>query len=185
MTAHVALRERSPIETNRLGLWLFFYSESFLFAAFIAARFFLVGISDSGEVDQPLGALMTVLLLLSSVTAFRARRAIAQGRRQDFVRALALTGLLGIVFLIGVGIEWATAGFSKDDAWGTAFFSLTGLHAGHVLSGVVALGLVAWLGARGHFSRESYWGVEATTKYWTFIDVVWIFVYVSLYLLRG
>lgn len=185
MAATVALHEPSPLEVRRLGLWFFFFSESFLFAAFIAARFFLVSIPDSGEVDQPLGLLMTVLLLVSSVTAFRGRAAMAQGRRPDFVRALVLTMLLGLAFLVGVGIEWATAPFAKEDAWGTAFFSITGLHAAHVLSGIAALGLVAWLGARGHFSRESYWGVEATTKYWTFIDAVWVFIYVSLYLLRS
>lgn len=174
-----------PLAVERLGLWLFFSSESFLFAAFLAARFYLVGIPDSGPVDQPLGVLMTVLLLASSLTAFRARNAIAQGRRGSCVRELVLTALLGLAFLVLVGIEWATADFSKADAWGTAFFSITGLHAAHVLSGVAALGLVAWSVARGRFSRDSYWGVEATTKYWTFIDVVWIAIYVSLYLLRS
>lgn len=186
MVADVALSERSSsLAVNRLGLWFFFFSESFLFAAFIAGRFYLVGIPESGKVDQPLGVVMTILLLVSSFTAFRARTAIAQDRRESCVRSLWLTALLGLAFLVSVGIEWATAEFSKEDAWGTAFFSITGLHAAHVLSGVVALGLVAWAAARGGFSRASYWGVEATTKYWTFIDVVWIFIYISLYVLRS
>ncbi len=187
MAASVAAIHERPgtLEVDRLGLWFFFASESFLFAAFIAGRFYLVGIADAGKVNQGLGALMTVILIVSSFTAFRGRSAIACGERPSFVRWVMLTALLGLAFLVLVGIEWATAEFARENAWGTAFLSVTGLHAAHVASGVGALALVARLGARGHFSRDSYWGVEATTKYWTFVDVVWLFIYASLYLLRN
>jgi cytochrome c oxidase subunit 3 len=60
---------------------------------------------------------------------------------------------------------------------------MTGVHASHVISGIVILALLYWLGRRGHFSAESHWGVEASIKYWHFVDVVWVFFYPILYLM--
>jgi cytochrome c oxidase subunit 3 len=81
-------------------------------------------------------------------------------------------------------VEWTTAEFSLSDPYGTAFFSMTGLHAGHVVSGIIMLTMVYWLGRRGHFSAERHWGVEGTIKYWHYVDVVWVFFYPTLYLVN-
>jgi cytochrome c oxidase subunit 3 len=94
------------------------------------------------------------------------------------------TIILGLVFVVGVGFEWASADFSPSDPYGTAFFSMTGLHATHVISGIVMLLMVGYLASRGHFTEESQWGVEATVKYWHFVDVVWVFFYPILYLME-
>jgi len=166
---------------NQLGLWLFFASESFLFAALATARFYLAGTSHPG-VNQPLGLAITSVLLLSSLTAYRAEAAMAEGDRASFLRFLLATMMLGLVFVGGVGIEWSTAEFDVSEPYGTAFFSMTGLHASHVLSGIVMLGLVYRLGQMGHFSADHHWGVEAVIKYWHFVDVVWVFFYPALYL---
>jgi cytochrome c oxidase subunit 3 len=167
---------------NQLGLWLFDFSESFLFAPLVTARYALAGTDRPEELNQALGLAITSVLLLSSLTAYRAEAAIAQGDRPAFLRFLFATILLGLIFVAGVGMEWSTAEFSLSDPYGTAFFSMTGLHASHVISGIVMLGLVYALGRRGHFSAESHWGVEATVKYWHFVDVVWVFFYPILYL---
>ncbi|HXH21163.1 MAG TPA: cytochrome c oxidase subunit 3 [Dehalococcoidia bacterium] len=169
---------------NQVGLWLFFLSESFLFAALLSARFYLAGFKASEHVDQLLGLAITLVLVCSSFTAYMSETAIARGDRANFMRFLLATIFLGIVFAVGVGFEWSEAHFSIHEPYGTAFFSMTGLHASHVISGVVMLAIVAYLGARGHFSAESHWGVEATIKYWHFVDVVWVFFYPALYLVN-
>ncbi len=168
---------------NQLGLWLFFFSEAFLFAALLTARFYLAGTDRPGELNQALGLAITLVLIMSSLTAYRAETAIAHGDRSAFLGNLLATILLGMVFVAGVGIEWSTAEFHPSDPYGTAFFSMTGLHASHVISGIVMLILVYLLGVRGHFSAERYWGVEAVIKYWHFVDVVWVFFYPALYLI--
>jgi cytochrome c oxidase subunit 3 len=168
---------------NQLGLWLFFFSESFLFSALATARFVIAGIDRPEELNQVLGLAITSVLLLSSLTAYRAEASIARGDRPAFLRNLLATIVLGLLFVAGVGIEWTTAEFHLSEPYGTAFFSMTGLHASHVVSGIGMLLLVYWLGLRGHFSAERHWGVEATIKYWHFVDVVWVFFYPILYLI--
>ena len=168
---------------NQAGLWLFFLSECFLFSALLTARFVLAGTDRPEELSQLLGLAITSILLLSSLTAYRSEAAIARGDRAAFLRNLLATIALGIVFVAGVGLEWTIAEFELSDPFGTAFFSMTGLHAAHVVSGIVMLAMVYWLGARGRFSADSHWGVEGTIKYWHFVDVVWVFFYPALYLI--
>lgn len=168
---------------NQAGLWLFFLSESFLFAALASARFVLAGTSRP-HVDQQLGLLITSVLLASSLTAFLAEASIARNDRTGFLRYTLATIVLGLLFFVGVAFEWSAAEFGRDEPYGTAFFSMTGLHASHVLSGVVMLAMVFYLGARGHFSAKSHWGAEAVVKYWHFVDMVWVFFYPILYLIN-
>jgi cytochrome c oxidase subunit 3 len=167
---------------NQVGLWLFFVSESFLFAALLSGRFYLAGFSAPEHVDQFLGLVITLILISSSFTAYMSETAMARGDRANFMRFLLATIVLGLAFAVGVGFEWSEAHFGIGEPYGTAFFSMTGLHASHVISGVVMLAIVAYLGARGHFSKDDHWGVEATIKYWHFVDVVWVFFYPALYL---
>ncbi len=164
--------ERRPLKLNQLGLWLFFLSESFLFAALLTARFYIAGVDRPDELNQALGLGITSVLLTSSVTAFLAENAMATGDRKAFSRYLLATIALGCVFVGGVGVEWTGAEFH-----------LTGLHASHVVSGIVILLLVYNLARRGQFSPDSHWGVEASIKYWHFVDVVWVFFYPALYLI--
>jgi cytochrome c oxidase subunit 3 len=182
--AAVAAPDRRRISINHLGLWLFFLSESFLFAALATGRFYVAGLDRPEHLDQLLGLGITSILLVSSLTAYRSEVAMAHGDRKSFFRYLVATIILGLVFVVGVGFEWASADFSPSDPYGTAFFSMTGLHATHVISGIVMLLMVGYLASRGHFTEESHWGVEATVKYWHFVDVVWVFFYPILYLME-
>ncbi len=166
---------------NQLGLWLFFLSETFLFGALLSARFYLAG-TDRPHVNQALGLVITAILLVSSLTAYMSEVSIAKGDRTAFLRYLLATIILGLIFALGVAYEWRTAEFTRSEPYGAAFFSMTGLHASHVISGVGMLAMVYYLGARGHFSAEKHWGVEAVIKYWHFVDVVWVFFYPALYL---
>jgi len=168
---------------RQAGLWLFFLSETFLFAALAAARFYIAGVDRPEELNQLLGLGITSVLLMSSVMAFLAESAMARGDRDGCQRFLLATIGLGLVFVAGVGVEWSTAEFDVSQPYGTAFFSMTGLHASHVISGIVVLALVYRLVSAGHFSKDSHWGVEASIKYWHFVDVVWVFFYPILYLI--
>lgn len=174
--------EHRPLQVNQAGLWFFFLSESFLFTALLSGRFVLAGFKRPENVDQLLGLTITTILITSSFTAYMSETSMARGERQAFLRYLLLTILLGIAFVAGVAREWSTAEFSVAEPFGTAFFSMTGLHASHVVSGIIILMLVYRLGSRGHFSPESHWGAEAAIKYWHFIDVVWVVFYPALYL---
>ncbi len=174
---------------NRWGLWLFLISESFLFAGLLATRFYLWG-GQRPELNQTLGLLLTVILLLSSFFMNRAEVAIAHDDREEFLRSAAVTALLGTVFLVGVvGFEWGwflPAGphvRPTDGAFGAVVYGLTGFHAFHVLTGVLAVLAVWHLGRKGHFSAERHWGVEAVAVYWHFVDLVWVFFYPALYLI--
>lgn len=173
-----------PVRLKRIGLWLFFFSESVLFGLFLSARFFLEGI-EAEHLDQALGLGITIILLLSSVTAYTAETAIEHDRRGIAVLGLVLTILLGLVFAAGVGVEWSTAEFSRHEAFGTVFFSMTGLHASHVVSGIALLVLALIQLLRGRFSSKDHWPISGVVMYWHFVDVVWVFYYPALYLVQG
>jgi cytochrome c oxidase subunit 3 len=169
---------------NSAGLWLFFLSECFLFGSLVAGRFYLAGTDKPEHLDQQLGLAITSILLLSSLTAFTAETAIARGRRGWAGLMLLATIVLGLMFFAGVVFEWSEAHFTQSEPYGTAFFTMTGLHASHVVSGILILALMLLLVMRGRFSPRSYWGFEAGIKYWHFVDVVWVFYYPALYLIN-
>ena len=88
------------------------------------------------------------------------------------------------LFIGGVAMEWTSAEFGPGTPYGTAFFSMTGLHVSHLLSGLVVLVLVYRLGRRGSFSADDHWGATAAVRYWTFVDAMWLLVvFPTLYLL--
>lgn len=174
----------SRLTMNRMGLWLFFVSEAFMFTGILAARFVLLP-GTRPHLNQTLGLITTSVLLLSSYFMYRAETAIGQGRHKDFVWSTFLTMLLGIAFLVGVvGLEWGEAPFGPaDGAEGAVFYFMTGMHAFHVLTGVIFLFVVWNNGRRGKYAQDDHWGVEACALYWHFVDVVWVFFYPALYLI--
>lgn len=176
------------LSLNRLGLWLFMLSESMIFLILLFTRFYLFGLERPEGLNQALGLGVTSILLLSSFTAYRAEAAMAHGDRPTFLWNLLYTLILGTLFLVGVvGVEWPAAmreGITPQEGFGIAFFSMTGMHAFHVLTGVLLLLVVFLNGLRGAYSAEKHWGVEAAVKYWHFVDVVWVFFYPALYLVR-
>lgn len=172
--------------TNRLGLWLFLLSDSFVFGGLLATRFILLGMTRP-HLSQTLGLIVTVVLLVSSFFMNRAETAIEHGDRKGFKTNIIVTLVLGIGFLLGVvGVEWPNAiaegVTASSNTYGAVFFMLTGMHAFHVLTGVIFLLIVLRNGSRGLYDEKHY-PVEAVAVYWHFIDVVWIFFYPALYLI--
>jgi len=176
---------REKLAINRLGLWLFILSDSFVFGGLLVSRFYLLGTQARPHLDQVVGFVVTAVLLTSSFFMNRAEIAMAHGDRKAFLRNTAITLVLGIAFLVGVvGVEWQIAPFgTADGAAASIFYTLTGFHAFHVLTGVIFLAVVLRNGARGLYSPEKHWAVEAAAVYWHFVDVVWIFFYPALYLI--
>lgn len=185
------------LRANRLGLWLFCISEIFLFMGLLAARFYLWG-GERPALSQGLGLITTTVLLVSSFFVFRGETAMEHDDRKTFLNSYMLAAVFGFIFFVGVvvlewnifglelelfGIEWFGHLKPTDGVFGGVFFAMTGMHALHVLSGIVLLLMVWNLGRKGHFSPEKHWGVEACAIYWHYVDVVWVFFYPALYLI--
>ncbi len=179
------------LRMNRLGLWLFFISEAFLFGGLLATRFYLWGADSRPELDQMIGLIVTSVLLFSSISMRLAETAMERGNRRAFSIFILLTAVLGTVFLLGVMVfEWGLfPSLYKGhltpwgDKYGAVVFAMTGMHALHVISGIVFIAIVWNLARKGHYSPERHWGVESCAIYWHYVDVVWIFFYPALYLI--
>lgn len=176
------------LSMNRLGLWLFLISETFLFAGILVARIVLLrdasGSFTRPELDQGIGLVITFILLLSSFAVYTGETAISRGEIGRFKLGIGAAIVMGLIFTLGVGYEWSIAHFKPSDGVeGGMFFFMTGMHALHVLTGLIFLMIVYWNGQRGNYSKASHWGVEASALYWHFVDVVWVFFYVALYLI--
>ncbi len=169
---------------NKLGLWIFLGSEACLFAALISTRFALARLSTPESLNQELALALAAILLGSSACAYLAENAIAHDDRKNFLLFTTGTIVLGLAFLVGVVFEWREAldHFGPGTAYGSVFFMLIGTHAFHVLTGILALAVVLNLGRKGHFGSADYWGVEGVVKYWHFVDVAWVVIYPTLYL---
>ena len=175
---------------NRLGLWLFFISEAFLFGGLLAVRFYLWG-DTRPELDQTIGLIVTSVLLISSVSMRLAETAMERGNQKAFSVFILITALFGLIFLGGVMVfEWGLFPAIYEghltpwgDKYGAVVFAMTGMHALHVISGIVFI-LIVWnLARKGNFTKERHWGVESCAIYWHYVDVVWIFFYPALYLI--
>ena len=173
--------------TNRLGLWLFLLSDSFVFGGLLISRFYLLSLTRA-PLNQTLGLIVTSVLLLSSFFMNRAEASMEHGDRRGFIIGIVATLILGLSFVGGVlGVEWPSAiaeGVTPSvNAAGAIFFMMTGMHALHVITGLIFLTIVLRNGSRGLYSAEKHWAVEASAIYWHFVDVVWIFFYPALYLI--
>jgi len=172
------------LATNRMGLWLFLISDSFIFGGLMISRINLLGLTRP-DLIQVLGLVVTSVLLISSFFANRAEVSMEYGDHKQFILSTTLTMSLGILFLVGVlGVEWRLAPFGPEtNLAGAVFYVMTGFHAFHVLTGVIFLAIVLRNGLRGLYTAEKHWAVEASVVYWHFVDVVWFFFYPALYLI--
>src|SRR5262249_3637603 len=131
--------------------------------------------------------LSTACLLSSSFTIHLAEKALRLGATQAFARLWGLTVVLGILFLVGTGLEWAdligvhNLTISRN-MFGTTYFTLVGFHAFHVTIGVIVLTLVLLLAVRGRITAQNPTGAEVVSWYWHFVDGVWVVVFTLVYL---
>jgi cytochrome c oxidase subunit 3 len=156
-----------------------------IFVGLLLIRFYMQGSFRPEELNQTLGLCITAILLLSSFTANRSEILISRGNRSGFLRYLGVTLVLGLVFLVFVvAVEWPEVYHfaPPSTGYGTVFYALTGMHAFHVLTGLLVLLVVFMQARRGRYSPQDYWGAQGGIIYWHFVDLVWVFVYMVLYL---
>ena len=173
-----------------LGMIIFITSEIMFFGALFAAYFSLrAGASawpaEGAEVERLVPMLITVILLSSSATVHLASKAAARGDARVTRQALALTVVLGLLFLGGQAFEYSRLNFTVEDgAFGSAFYALTGFHGLHVLIGVAALSLSFLQVRRAGLPARFVAQTEAAAYYWHFVDVVWVVLFTAIYLLQ-
>ena len=135
----------------------------------------------------PLVGPATVLLILSSFTCQLGVFAIRRNDRRGLTRAIAITVILGATFLVMQAIDYTLLygeGVRLDAGpFGTTYYTLTGFHGAHVLGGVIMLSVVLYRSMAGQFSSAHHDMVEATSLYWHFVDIVWILLFSTLYIL--
>jgi cytochrome c oxidase subunit 3 len=183
--------QSSRVEAQFLGMLLFIISEVMLFGAFFTAYFFIRVVADSGwfpidgkELPKVVAGINTAVLVSSSVTMHWALEGARRGNRRAMQVGLLSTALLGLTFLSVQINEYVHIGFApSDNAQSTIFYGLTGLHGAHVFVGLTLLTMATTRAFRGHFSPKEHRGVEVPGIYWHFVDVMWIVVYSTVYLL--
>jgi cytochrome c oxidase subunit 3 len=183
----------SRVEPALLGMLLFIISEVMVFGAFFTAYFFIRVVAndhpswfpiDGHELPVAVAGVNTAILLSSSLTLHWAQTSIKNGNRRGLQAGMLTTFLLGLTFLFIQINEYIHIGFApQDNAQATIFFSLTGLHGAHVTIGLVLLAMVTWRAFKGHYSPEHHHGVEVPGIYWHFVDIMWVVVYTSVYVL--
>lgn len=198
MEAHAAeghmLEANQSAKVNRewLGMVLFITSELMLFGSFFMAYFFIRVVQgdpwmpEGQDLPVYVALVNSIILFSSSGTMHMALEGIKHNNRKVLKIGLVLTILLGTTFFGIQMSEWWHIGFlPKDSAQASVFFSLTGLHGFHVLVGLVILAVVANRAFKGHYGpeKEKHWGVEVPGLYWHFVDVMWLFVFTTLYVL--
>ncbi len=182
--------QSSRVDSRTLGMFLFIASEVMLFGSFFTAYFFVRVVNGSPWPPEGLhlpvyvAGVNTAILVTSSFTMHWALQSIKRGNRAGLQGGLVLTFLMGLAFLLTQILEYARIGFApSDEAFGTIFYTLTGLHGAHVFVGLTLLAFATIRAFRGHFTAEHHHGVEIPGIYWHFVDVMWIVVYATIHLL--
>jgi cytochrome c oxidase subunit 3 len=188
---------RGGMDPALLGMMLFIASEVMFFAALFAAYFnarstlpvFPPEGYDHVLNPVPIAVVATAILLLSSFTMQWGTSRIRKGDRTGLNRAVAVTLVLGVIFLAIQLYDYyeliTVEQFGIDSGvYGTLFYTMTGFHGAHVLGGVVGLAVILSRGVAGQFTRRHHVAVEAVHYYWHFVDVVWVFLFLTLYILK-
>jgi heme/copper-type cytochrome/quinol oxidase subunit 3 len=178
----------------RFGMILFIASEVMFFFAFFWAFFWssLSPVPEIGSVWPPKGIevfnawevpfLNTLILRTSGATCTWAHHAIVAGDRQSAIQGLIATLILAIAFTGFQGYEYNHASFTiSSGVYGSCFYLATGFHGFHVFIGTCFLTVCLYRLVANHFTREHHFGFEAAAWYWHFVDVVWLFLFVTIY----
>ncbi len=180
----------SRIDSQLLGVLLFIISEAMLFGSFFTAYFFIRVVQNEPWPPEPfefpvlVASMNTAILVSSSFTVHYALHSIKKGNRLGMQVGLVTTFLLGAMFLLTQVNEYVKAGFAiSDGAFSSVFYGLTGLHGLHVFVGLTLLMIMIVRAFRGHFNPNAHMGVECAGIYWHFVDVMWIIVWSTVYLL--
>jgi cytochrome c oxidase subunit III len=184
--AHQSSRVNAPT----LGMLLFIISEIMIFGAFFTAYFFIRIVTHDPwpahgtKLPEAVAGVNTAILLSSSLTIHWATVSVRRGNRFGLKAGMVATFLLGLTFLFVQINEYVHLGFGPYySAQSSVFYALTGLHGVHVFIGLTLLLMVTIRSFRGHYSAEHHRGMEVPAIYWHFVDLMWVVVYTTVYVL--
>ena len=157
-----------------------------LFAAYFTLRAATIVWPPKGvNLDTTSATLATIVLVISSGTMQLAVKAIERDDRRMFLRWLGVTFVLGTVFILSQVRDWGRLGFGVgSNAYGSAFYLMTGFHGLHVIGGLLAMVLMAGRASSPRFGVEDRPSVEVLSYYWHFVDVVWIALWATIFVIR-
>ncbi|HEX3987493.1 MAG TPA: cytochrome c oxidase subunit 3 [Acidobacteriaceae bacterium] len=175
---------------GRVAMLSLIIGESAIFTIFVIAYIFYIGKGLSGPTPQQvldIPIFNTICLLSSSVTIWLAERQIDRGKMKAFAAWWALTIALGLVFIVGTGFEWHKLIYVDGltvhtNLFGTTFYSLVGLHATHVVVGLLMLSLVLLFTLTGRVKERHSERIQVLALYWHFVDAVWVVVFTVVYI---
>ena len=180
----------SRVNPPTLGMLLFIISEVMIFGAFFTAYFFIRVVNHNPwpapgtHLPEAVAGINTAILLSSSLTIHWALHSIKHNNRWGLKAGMVTTFLLGLTFLTVQINEYVHIGFAPHDAaQASVFYALTGLHGAHVFIGLCILLMVTIRAFRGHYSAEHHQGMEVPGIYWHFVDIMWVIVYTTVYVL--
>jgi cytochrome c oxidase subunit 3 len=192
-TISITPRDQSWITPSRgvVGILCLIAAESAVFIIFVVAYIFYLGKSIGGPsprdvLDIPIVG--TICLLSSSLTVYLAVGALRRSKVGLCSLWLAATVLLGGIFLAGTALEWRQLIYKdgltiRTNLFGTTFYSLVGLHAAHVVVGLVMLALALVFALRGSVTEANAERLDVLSLYWHFVDAVWVIVFTVVYVL--
>jgi cytochrome c oxidase subunit III len=172
------------------GVIVFIASELMFFGGLFASYFFLRGRTSPWpptgvELDTPRSAIATLVLVASSGTFELGVLGARRGDLRSMRRWVTLTFVLGAVFIGAQAYDWTTLSFTvSSNAYGTIFYGMTGFHGLHVIAGLVLMLVVLGRLIQGAYRDGEIRGVEAVGYYWHFVDVVWLGLFSTLFLIR-
>ncbi|HKE99358.1 MAG TPA: heme-copper oxidase subunit III [Actinomycetes bacterium] len=195
----VSLREEAPapshagISPSLLGMVLFIASEVMFFGGLFGAYFTIRGGAPqwpppgTPELNVPYTGVLTAILVTSSLSMQLAVYAVRRNDRRWLVRWLIVTLVLGAAFLVGQGYEYSKLigeGMTlRSGVFGSTFYTLTGFHGAHVTGGAIFMTIVLLRSISGQFTSTRHDSVEMCSYYWHFVDVVWVGLFSTIYLL--
>jgi cytochrome c oxidase subunit III len=188
-STHVAPRETNRVPLLVVGIVLFIASEAMFFSGLFGTYYTLrmratVWAPPSIDVDA-LRLIATAILISSSATMQMASHRVKQGNVPSMRRWILLSFVLGAAFLGFEMHEWLTVPFAiATDSYGSIFFTLTGFHGLHVLAGLTIMLVVLGRSVAGAYGADRHAGVEVLTYYWHFVDVVWVGVFLTIFVVR-
>lgn len=176
---------------GRIGMYCLIVGETAIFTIFVVAYIFYIGKSLTGPTPQQvleIPIFNSICLFSSSVTIMLAERHIEHNRIKQFGLWWAATIVLGLIFLVGTGAEWYKLIYKdgltiSTNLFGTTFYSLVGLHASHVIFGLIGLSLVLAFTLTGHVNEKHTEKIQILALYWHFVDAIWVVVFTVVYIL--
>ena len=192
-TVAIAPAEQAWIQPSkgRVAMFCLIIAESAIFTIFVVAYIYNIGRSLYGPTPKEVlevPIFNSICLLSSSLTIWLAEHAIERGKVKVFGLWLAITVVLGAIFLVGTGIEWNKLIYEdgltiRTNLFGTTFYSIVGLHASHVVIGLIALMTVLLFTITGHVRQEHAERIQILALYWHFVDAVWVVVFTVVYII--